>query len=56
MHIGLIGLGKMGDNMRARLREHGIEVTGYDPNPDGHRRRAISPTWSPPFRPRASSG
>jgi 6-phosphogluconate dehydrogenase len=29
MHIGLIGLGKMGGNMRARLRKNGIEVTGY---------------------------
>ncbi len=34
MHIGLIGLGKMGGNMRTRLRDAGIEVTGYDPNPD----------------------
>ncbi len=34
MHLGLIGLGKMGNNMRARLREKGVEVTGYDPNPD----------------------
>lgn len=34
MHIGLIGLGKMGNNMRARLRKNGVEVTGYDPNPD----------------------
>jgi 6-phosphogluconate dehydrogenase len=34
MHIGLIGLGKMGFNMRARLRESGIEVTGFDRNPD----------------------
>jgi len=33
MHIGLIGLGKMGDNMRARLRQQDIEVTGYDRNP-----------------------
>ena len=33
MHIGLIGLGKMGNNMRARLRKSDIEVTGYDPNP-----------------------
>lgn len=33
MHIGLIGLGKMGFNMRARLREKGIEVTGYDRDP-----------------------
>lgn len=34
MHIGLVGLGKMGANMRQRLRDHGIEVTGYDRNPD----------------------
>jgi 6-phosphogluconate dehydrogenase len=33
MHIGLVGLGKMGNNMRDRLRAHGLEVTGYDPNP-----------------------
>jgi 6-phosphogluconate dehydrogenase len=29
MHIGLIGLGKMGGNMRSRLRKNGVEVTGY---------------------------
>jgi 6-phosphogluconate dehydrogenase len=34
MHIGLIGLGRMGGNMRSRLREHDIEVTGYDRNPE----------------------
>lgn len=33
MHIGLVGLGKMGGNMRERLRRGGVEVTGYDPNP-----------------------
>ena len=33
MHIGLVGLGKMGGNMRDRLRNQGIEVTGYDRNP-----------------------
>ena len=33
MHIGLVGLGKMGANMRQRLRERGIDVTGYDRNP-----------------------
>jgi 6-phosphogluconate dehydrogenase len=33
MHIGLVGLGKMGGNMRDRLRSHGIEVTGFDRNP-----------------------
>jgi 6-phosphogluconate dehydrogenase len=32
MHIGLVGLGKMGNNMRARLRAADIEVVGYDPN------------------------
>jgi 6-phosphogluconate dehydrogenase len=34
VHIGLIGLGKMGGNMRTRLRARGIEVTGYDRNAD----------------------
>ena len=34
MHIGLIGLGKMGFNMRDRMRKGGIEVTGFDRNPD----------------------
>jgi 6-phosphogluconate dehydrogenase len=34
MHIGLVGLGRMGGNMRARLRRGGVEVTGYDPNPE----------------------
>jgi 6-phosphogluconate dehydrogenase len=34
VHIGLIGLGKMGFNMRERLRKGGIEVTGLDRNPE----------------------
>lgn len=34
MHIGLVGLGKMGANMRERLRAGGVQVTGYDRNPD----------------------
>jgi 6-phosphogluconate dehydrogenase len=34
MHIGLIGLGKMGGNMRTRLRRAGHEVTGFDHHPD----------------------
>lgn len=33
MHIGLVGLGRMGSNMRTRLRERGFEVTGFDRNP-----------------------
>ena len=32
MKIGLVGLGKMGANMRERLRGAGIEVVGYDRN------------------------
>lgn len=34
MHIGLVGLGRMGSNMRTRLRAHDIEVTGFDQNPN----------------------
>jgi 6-phosphogluconate dehydrogenase len=34
MQLGLIGLGKMGGNMRERLRGAGHEVVGYDRNPD----------------------
>ncbi len=34
MHLGLIGLGKMGGNMRERLRRDGHEVTGYDRDPE----------------------
>ena len=34
MHIGLVGLGRMGANMAQRLRAAGFEVTGYDRNPD----------------------
>lgn len=30
MHIGMIGLGRMGGNMRTRLTRAGLEVTGYD--------------------------
>ncbi|MFI6430155.1 phosphogluconate dehydrogenase (NAD(+)-dependent, decarboxylating) [Rhodococcus oryzae] len=34
MQLGLVGLGKMGFNMRNRLRAHGHEVIGYDPRPE----------------------
>jgi len=30
MHIGLVGLGKMGGNMRTRMRSAGLTVVGYD--------------------------
>jgi 6-phosphogluconate dehydrogenase len=34
MDIGLVGLGKMGGNMRTRLRNGGVTVVGYDRNPE----------------------
>src|SRR5256714_10125302 len=34
MQLGLVGLGRMGGNMRERLGRAGHEVVGYDPNPD----------------------
>jgi 6-phosphogluconate dehydrogenase len=34
VRLGLVGLGKMGFNMRERLRRAGHEVVGYDRNPD----------------------
>ena len=34
MDIGLVGLGKMGGNMRTRLRNAGHTVVGFDRNPD----------------------
>jgi 6-phosphogluconate dehydrogenase len=33
MQLGLVGLGRMGGNMRERLRRAGHEVIGFDPNP-----------------------
>ncbi|MEU5691101.1 phosphogluconate dehydrogenase (NAD(+)-dependent, decarboxylating) [Actinosynnema sp. NPDC020468] len=34
VQLGLVGLGKMGGNMRERIRRAGHEVVGYDRNPD----------------------
>ena len=34
MDIGLVGLGKMGGNMRERMRRAGLTVVGYDRNPE----------------------
>ncbi|WP_229821484.1 NAD(P)-binding domain-containing protein, partial [Streptomyces ruber] len=34
MELGLVGLGKMGGNMRERIRRAGHTVVGYDRNPD----------------------
>ncbi|WP_232677224.1 phosphogluconate dehydrogenase (NAD(+)-dependent, decarboxylating) [Nocardioides sp. R-C-SC26] len=34
MHLGLVGLGKMGGNMRTRMRDAGLTVVGFDHNRD----------------------
>ena len=34
MDLGLVGLGKMGGNMRERIRRAGHTVVGFDRNPD----------------------
>ncbi|WP_157767965.1 phosphogluconate dehydrogenase (NAD(+)-dependent, decarboxylating) [Actinosynnema pretiosum] len=34
VQLGIVGLGKMGFNMRERVRRAGHEVVGYDRNPD----------------------
>ncbi|QVQ50500.1 decarboxylating 6-phosphogluconate dehydrogenase [Spiractinospora alimapuensis] len=34
MRLGLVGLGKMGGNMAARLRDKGHEVVGFDRDPE----------------------
>ena len=33
MKMGMVGLGRMGKGMTDRLREHGLEVVGFDTNP-----------------------
>ena len=38
MELGLIGLGKMGFNMAARLRQGGHKVMGFDFNADAVKR------------------
>jgi 6-phosphogluconate dehydrogenase len=42
MDIGLVGLGKMGGNMRTRLRNAGHTVVGYDRNPDVSDARSLA--------------
>ena len=34
LHIGMVGLGRMGANMGRRLASGGVAVTGFDPAPD----------------------
>ena len=47
MKIGMVGLGKMGGNMAARLGDAGHEVVGYDAAQRRVRRSARWPTWWP---------
>ena len=35
MQMGLVGLGRMGANMRERVRRAGHEVIGFDFDPSG---------------------
>jgi len=37
MHIGMVGLGRMGANMAERLLRGGHQVTGFDPNADARK-------------------
>jgi 6-phosphogluconate dehydrogenase len=42
MHLGFVGLGKMGLNMVTRLRRNGHEIVAYDRDPDAaHRAAAV---------------
>ncbi|HEY7944102.1 MAG TPA: NAD(P)-binding domain-containing protein, partial [Casimicrobiaceae bacterium] len=34
MHIGMVGLGRMGANMARRLAAGGVTVAGFDPAPE----------------------
>ena len=56
MQLGLIGLGKMGGNMRERLRRAGHEVVGFDRNPEVTDVDTPAPSWSRRSPPRAWSG
>ena len=53
--IGLIGLGKMGGNMRERLRKAGLTVVGYDRNQEISDATSLA-DWSPNSARRAKSG
>jgi 6-phosphogluconate dehydrogenase len=37
MHIGMVGLGRMGANMAERLLRGGHQITGFDPNADARK-------------------
>jgi 6-phosphogluconate dehydrogenase len=53
MQLGLVGLGRMGFNMRERIRAAGHEVVGYDHNPDISDASSLSDLVSKLSAPRA---
>ena len=55
MKIGLVGLGRMGGNMRERIRAAGHEVVGYDRDPTSAT-QAPCRRWSNSSRHRAWCG
>lgn len=55
MELGLVGLGKMGGNMRERIRRAGHTVLGYDRNRTSPMSTAWKNSWAS-SRARAWSG
>src|SRR4029078_10296572 len=42
VHLGMVGVGRMGANMGRRLALRGVAVTGFDPAPDARAAFAAS--------------
>ena len=53
MQLGMIGLGRMGNGMTERLREHGHDVKTYDPNVDARTAASLEELKSQLDAPRA---
>jgi 6-phosphogluconate dehydrogenase len=53
MQLGMIGLGRMGNGMTERLREHGHDVKTYDPNVEARTAASIDELKSQLDAPRA---
>ena len=53
MQLGMIGLGRMGNGMTERLREHGHEVKTYDPNVESRTAASLQELKSQLAAPRA---
>src|SRR5438067_13773892 len=53
MQLGMIGLGRMGNGMTDRLREHGHDVKTYDPNVESRTAASLEELRSQLDQPRA---